>query len=186
MKIAAEEELLSCVDGSCQPMASGTSGSGGNCSTACEVFLACTTAALENRSEWKVGRNLYNKSLAMRARDICLRIPEATECLNIKKPEVDPCGGGRRSTVEAPCGEEPISLTNPKSAGCLDLKCYFCGAVLWNKYFTCAMDCGRVATLPFPCSCTHSSHAHVLPTCSPPSPRRTPPAEYDPPIDRVF
>ena len=156
-----------CVDGSCNPMASGTSGSGGNCSTACEVFLACTTDALANRSEWKVGRNLYNKSLAMRARAHCLGIPEAVECLNIKKPDVDPCVG-RKSTVDAPCGEEPISLSNPKSAGCLDLGCYFCGQVLWSKYFTCAIDCGGVNDASICPACAHAAHMCCQPVHPPP------------------
>ena len=156
MKTAAEDEMRYCVDGSCNPMTSGTSGGGGNCSTACEVFLACTTDALVNRSEWKIGRNLYNKSLVMRARDYCHKLPQAAECLNIKVPVETDCRG-LRSTFEAPCEEAPVSLSNPKSAGCLNLDCYFCGQVLWSKYFTCAIDCGQVMTCPLPCVCTHAA-----------------------------
>ena len=150
MKTAAEEEMTYCVDGSCSPMMSGISGGGGNCSDSCEVFLACTANALVNRSEWRIGRNLYNKSLVMRARDRCLDLPEAIECLNIKQPDIN-------------LGESPISLDNPKSAGCLDLDCFFCGQVLWSKYFTCAIDCGQVTPPPSPCLCTRS-----CPDLSPP------------------
>jgi len=148
MKTAAEEEIRYCVDGSCNPMTSGLTGSGGNCSSACEVFLGCVDNVLQNKSQWKIGRNLYNKSLVMRARGECFRSAEATECLNIVRPNTEACPPGRTSTEAAPCGEDPISYDNPKSAGCLDLDCYFCGQVLWSKYFTCALDCGAVTTLP--------------------------------------
>ena len=148
MKTAAEEEIRYCVDGSCNPMTSGLTGSGGNCSSACEVFLGCVDNVLQNKSQWKIGRNLYNKSLVMRARGECFRSAEATECLNIVRPNTEACPPGRSSTEAAPCGEDPISYDNPKSAGCLDLDCYFCGQVLWSKYFTCALDCGAVTTLP--------------------------------------
>ena len=129
MKRAAEVEVVQCVDGSCVPMRSGTSGSGGNCSTDCVVFLECTAIALINKTDWQIGRKLYNKSEVASARDRCFSLPESRSCLNIHQPGI---------------ADPPISLDNPKRAGCLNLDCFYCGQTIYKKYFECALDCGKV------------------------------------------
>lgn len=138
MKTAAEDEMYYCLDGSCNPMASGLAADGGNCTVACDVFIECVNLQIANYSSWAVpGRkHLYNKSLVAAARDVCFQSNEAQECTRLYVPNpADP-------------NDPPISLGNPKSMLCLHLECYFCGKTLFEKYFNCAIDCGQNMSHP--------------------------------------
>ena len=78
-----------------------------------------------NRSLWKVGRNLYNKSLVGLARERCLQLPEAAGCVNINL---------------APEGGE---ILTPKRATCLRFECAECAPTTYATYFGCAKDCSN-------------------------------------------
>lgn len=138
MKTAAEDEMHYCLDGSCNPMASGLAAGGGNCSTACSVFLECVDLQIANYSRWAVPgkKHMYNKSLVAEARDVCFQSTEAEQCAAVYVPNpADP-------------DDPPISIDNPKSMPCLHLECFYCGKTLFEKYFNCAIDCGQNLTHP--------------------------------------
>jgi len=138
MKTAAEDEMRYCLDGSCNPMSSGLTAGGGNCTTACAVFLECVDLQIANYTQWAVPgkKNLYNKSLVAAARDVCFQSSEAEQCTAVYVPNTaDP-------------DDLPISIDNPKSMPCLHLDCFYCGKMLYERYFNCAIDCGKNITHP--------------------------------------
>ena len=68
MKSAREAQVHQCVgEGVCGLRAQNEAA--GNCSLSCDPFMECVRNNMANRSTWKIGKHLYNKSLVAQARD---------------------------------------------------------------------------------------------------------------------
>ena len=137
MKTTQEEQLRDCLQpGYCDYRIIDASTS--NCTEPCDVFLACVEQQMGNVSSWKVGRNMYNKSLAARGRDTCLALPEAPKCVNVQY--------GSKNLLQA----NNWDREQPKHSICLDFSCLSCAIEAYQSYADCATECGGNFDNPSP------------------------------------
>lgn len=101
----------------------------GNCSAGCVGLMGCVGRVLRNRTTWVLAPNYFNKTAVMMARQHCLSPDDgASNCVNL-----------------AP---RPYSRQSPKRAICLQLDCYHCSLIIYQKYFDCAIACGQDGAEP--------------------------------------
>ena len=140
MKTAQETQLYQCLGpGQCD-LQYPPVGAAENCSAPCAVFMQCVQEQMGNRSAWKVGPNLYNKSHVAAGRNKCLVLPEAQECINVQYSTQSEGGWWLNGwTREA-----------PKNAICLAFPCATCAVDSYVKYFKCGLLCGQDRDNPHP------------------------------------
>jgi hypothetical protein len=137
MKTSQEEELKSCLQpGYCDYRVTGRAA--GNCTDSCDVLLTCVQEQMGNRSLWKIGPNLYNKSLAARGRETCTSLPEAASCVNVQY-------GSKNLLLN-----KNWKRDTPKNAICLDFGCLSCAITSFKTYTDCAIGCSANLENPDP------------------------------------
>ena len=100
----------------------------GNCSSLCENFLNCVDVSLQDADSWLVGDGQYNKTAVVEARRRCTETIDADNCLNLQTAG--------------------LTRDNPKTSLCLNLDCYLCAPISYQKYFTCVIDCNQARSVP--------------------------------------
>jgi hypothetical protein len=153
MKDAQEDQLRSCLHpGQCDLQVTALTGAASNCTRYCDVFMQCVQEQMGNRSAWKVGRNMYNKSLAAAGRDKCVQMPEAALCVNVQYPPTGMLSAGWWTELGAWTREAP------KNAICLDFTCLSCAIDIYRTYFNCAHECSKDPIDPTP-TCIDCSYS---------------------------
>lgn len=137
MKTSQEDELRNCLQpGLCDYRVTGRAA--GNCTEPCDVLMTCVEEQMGNRSLWKIGQNLYNKSLAARGRETCTSLPEAALCVNVQY-------GSKNLLLNKNWDRE-----TPKNAICLDFGCLSCAIKTFETYTDCAIGCSANLENPDP------------------------------------
>ena len=149
MKLENEKQMERCIPpGSCDVRIGGERGF--NCSAACNPFFACVHNNMANRSLWRIGPHLYNKSLVARARQQCLQLPLADQCVDVDQRTVGSIRPGGPGGTNRLVSMALRTLADPKSAGCLAFTCASCAVTIFDAFFRCAILCGQNIANPVP------------------------------------